>query len=327
MSVRVFMKRLAHVEIDPARSNQRELHAGRLRKELGLRGDRCQGAIEYLFYVANDAHPVVVRSGYTLSNVRRNKPRSAEWRMYYKGYRAVAKHARANDLMLLFRLDVESNDLTAVIARQGTNVERSLTRQLAGVDPEELVDARFVDSKTIDPETRRLLLRVRGSREKHATIDTYAPTSHPLFQRASAQARMPTTAEMASAALDIVKDIGITEGQPDEFIDLALRTETVLFFAIEEMLGNRELAQLQLKGDLDFHAAMRLTLSFQQSRRSRRGQSLENHFLSLLERLKIPFGYQCITEPGQKPDFIFPSCDHYRDPTYPSDKPGSCNGG
>ena len=44
---------------------------------------------------------------------------------------------------------------------------------------------------------------------------------------------------MASAALDIVSDIGITEERPDEFVDLALRAETTLFMAIEEMLGNK----------------------------------------------------------------------------------------
>ena len=52
--------------------------------------------------------------------------------------------------MLLFRLDVQATDLIAIVARRGTNIERALTRVLAGVDPEELVDARFVDSKAID---------------------------------------------------------------------------------------------------------------------------------------------------------------------------------
>ena len=319
MSARVFMKRLAAVEIDPARSNQHEFNAGRLRQELGLRGDPCQGAVEFLFYKADDAEPAIVTESYTLYDARRNHPTRTEWRMYYTN-RGVARHARAGDLMLLFRLDTEATDLIAVVARRGTTVERALTRLLAGVDPEELVDARFVDSKAIDLETRRLLLRVHRRPEVQADINSYASASHPLFQRAASDGSMPRTAEMASAALDIVSDMGITEDRPDEFIDLALRAETALFMAIEEMLGNKGLVELQITGNLDFHAAMRLTMSFQQSRRSRRGQSLENHFLTLLERLRIPYGYQCTTEPGKKPDFVFPSCDAYHDPTFPGDR-------
>ena len=76
-----------------------------------------------------------------------------------------------------------------------------------------------------------------------------------------------------------------------------------------------------MTGNLDFHAAMRLTMSFQQSRRSRRGQSLENHFLTSIGSFeRFPTVTSASTEPGKKPDFIFPSCGAYRDPTYPSDR-------
>ena len=100
MSARVFMKRLAAVEIDPARSNQHEFNAGRLRQELGLRGDPCHGAVEFLFYQADDAEPAIVTESYTLYDARRNHPSRTEWRMYYTN-RGVARHARPDDLMLL----------------------------------------------------------------------------------------------------------------------------------------------------------------------------------------------------------------------------------
>lgn len=316
MSVRVFMKRLAAVEIDPARSNQHEFNAGQLRRELGLRGDPCRGAVEFLFYKADDADPVNVTESYTLYDARRSHPRRTEWRMYYTN-RGVARHARPDDLMLLFRVDVTATDLVAVVARRGTGVERALSRLLAGINPDDLVDPRFVDSTVVDPETRHLLLRVRRSPEPRSDIKSYPWASHPLFQRAAAEGRMPATAQMASGALRILADLGITEERPDEFMDLALRAETGLFMAIEDKLGNKELVERQLKGNLDFRAVMRFTMSYQQSRRSRRGQSLENHFLALLERLGIPYSYQCHTEPGKKPDFIFPSCGAYHDSTYP----------
>ena len=316
MSARVFMKRLAAVEIDPARSNQHEFNAGRLRQELGLRGDPCKGSVEFLFYKADDAEPAVVCESYTLYDARRNHPSRTEWRMYYTN-RGVSRHAQPDDLMLLFRLDRGSNDLVAVVARMGTNIEGSLVRQLAGCEPEELVKDDFFDSRTVDPETRRLLLKVLGRPEPQADIGTYELASHPLFQRATTEERMPKTAEMADAALSILAGIGVTEQQPDEFIHLALEAETALFMAIEEKLGNMRLSRLLMQGGSDFHALMGLAMSFLQSRRSRRGQSLENHFRSLLQRLKIRHGYQCMTEPGKKPDFVFPSCAEYHNRGYP----------
>ena len=317
MSARVFMKRLAAVEIDPARSNQHEFNAGRLRQELGLKGDPCRGAVEFLFYKADDAEPVIVTERYTLYDARRRHPSRTEWRMYYPN-RGVARHARAEDLMLLFRVDGNSNDLVALVTRKGTSIEGSLVRQLAGREPEELVEKDFFDSKTVDPATRRLLLKVLGHPDPQVDIEAYPLASHALFQQAVAQDEMPATAEMADAALGILTDLNVTEREPDDFIYMALEAETALFMAIEEKLGNMRLSRLLMKAGSDFHALMGFAMSFLQSRRSRRGQSLENHFRSLLRRLRIPHGYQCVTEPGKKPDFIFPSCDHYRDSMYPS---------
>lgn len=318
MSVRIYMKRLATVEVDPEQSNQHEFNAGRIRKELGLKGDPCEGAIEFLFYMSDDDEPTSVPDSYTLYDCRRDKPRSSEWRMYYTNH-VIAEQAWPDDLMLLFRPDPASNELVAVIVRRGTKVERSLTRQLADREPEELVSDCFVDSTSVDRETRQLLLRVLGRPAPQPAIKAYAFTLHPLFKRAVAQATMPTTAEMAAAAQDILTHIGVTEHQPDEFVDLALEAETGLFMAIEEKLGNMMLWKLLSNGDPSFHAFMGLMMSFAQGRRSRRGRSLENHFLTLLDRLGIPYGYQCITEPGKKPDFIFPSCGAYHDPAYPGD--------
>ena len=110
MSVRVFMKRLAEVEINPRRSNQHEFNAGVLRRELGFEGDPTRGHVEFLFYKTDQAEPVVVRESYTLYDARRDTPKRTEWRMYYTNL-GVAAHARVDDLMLLFRPDPRSTDL------------------------------------------------------------------------------------------------------------------------------------------------------------------------------------------------------------------------
>ena len=318
MSIRIYMKRLAAVEVDPGQSNQHEFNAGRIRKELGLKGDPCEGAIEFLFYMSDDDEPTSVPDSYTLYDCRRDKPRSSEWRMYYTNH-VIAEQAWPDDLMLLLRPDPASNHLVAVIARRGTSVEQSLVRQLAFREPEQLIKDLFVDSTIVDSETRRLLLRVIGRPILRGDIKTYPFASHALLQQAVDQETMPTTAAMAHAALGVLTDLGVTEREPDDFIYMALEAETTLFMAIEEKLGNMRFSRVLMQEGSDFRALMGVALSFLQSRRSRRGQSLENHFRGLLERLRVPHGYQCTTEPGKKPDFIFPSCAAYHDPAYPSD--------
>ena len=317
MSARVFMKRLAAVEIDPARSNQHEFNAGRLRQELGLKGDPCQGAVEFLFYNADDAEPAIVTESYTLYDARRNHPSRTEWRMYYTN-RGVAAHARADDLMLLFRIDSKTHDLVALVLRRGTSLERELVRQLASRESEQLIEDLFVDSAIIDANTRRILLKVLRRTVPEGTLKVYPFTSHALFRQAVTKDEMPPTAAMADAALGVLADLEVTEHDPDDFIHLALAAETALFMTIEEKLGNMRLAELYLRTGPDFLATMKFAMSYQQSRKSRRGRSLENHFRSLLARLRIPHGYQCTTESGKKPDFIFPSCAAYHDPAYPS---------
>ena len=318
MSVRVFMKRLAEVEINPRLSNQHEFNAGVLRRELGFDADPTRGHVEFLFYKTDGGEPVVVRENYTLYDARRDTPKRTEWRMYYTNL-GVAAHARVNDLMLLFRPDSSSTDLIAVIARKGTAVERALAKQLAGCEPEELGDRLFVDSRNVDADTCRLLLRSLEGSVSPVEVTDAAVRSHPLFQQSVAYGVMPGTNEMAGAAQKIITDLGVTSAEPDEFIQMALEAETGLFMSIEEELGDRELAQVVKEGALDFHIVMGICTSFSQRRRSRRGRSLENHFRYLLDDLEIPHGYQCTTEGGRTPDFIFPSCEDYHDPGYPSE--------
>lgn len=113
---------------------------------------------------------------------------------------------------------------------------------------------------------------------------------------------------------------GLTAADPDHFIDSSLAAETALFKAIELELGNRRLAAFPEEDRRDFDVLLGFFMSFLQSRRARRGQSLENHFRHLLDALETPHAYQCRTEGGKTPDFVFSSCESYRDPTFPDDR-------
>ena len=99
----------------------------------------------------------------------------------------------------------------------------------------------------------------------------------------------------------------------------ALATETELYFAIEGDIQQARYEALaatrpNLTEVLDF------AMSVQQSRRSRRGQSLQNHFATLLRAWRIPFTAQCKTESGERPDFLVPGCGQYHEPDFPADR-------
>jgi hypothetical protein len=103
---------------------------------------------------------------------------------------------------------------------------------------------------------------------------------------------------------------------PDILLHSAMEVETELYFAIERELGERAYADLVTRGGT-FEEVLSLAMSAHQARKSRRGNSLQNHLAYLLDRHGIPYTAQCTTERGEKPDFIVPGCTQYHDPDYP----------
>jgi type II restriction enzyme len=56
------------------------------------------------------------------------------------------------------------------------------------------------------------------------------------------------------------------------------------------------------------------------SRKSRRGRSLQGHFEHLLRRERIPFTPECVTAEPPPADIMIPSCADYHDSAFPADK-------
>jgi hypothetical protein len=110
-----------------------------------------------------------------------------------------------------------------------------------------------------------------------------------------------------------------SRGDPDEYLDSALRTETELYLAIETKVHAKSVAAL-LRKEPSVADVLAFAMKIQQGRRSRRGQSLEYHFASVLEMTRLPFTAQCTTENGETPDFVLPGCRQYHDEKYPADR-------
>ncbi|WP_077045955.1 type II restriction endonuclease [Pseudomonas sp. KK4] len=103
---------------------------------------------------------------------------------------------------------------------------------------------------------------------------------------------------------------------PDELIIERRDNEYKLFRQIEEI---HILHQVQ-KGFASVDEFMQMANSVSNRRKSRSGKSLEIHLEHLFRQFGLSsFSIQCKTEGNKKPDFIFPSCADYHDPSFPDE--------
>lgn len=309
------IKRLAAVEVQPSVSNQHELNAGRLRRGLGFPVGRTEGELSVLCYAEEHAAPLLLEGTYTLYNARENRPhRTPEYRLYYRlpGFETVAL---ADDLLVLCRANA-SDEIHGLLARPGSTMHERLEHLL------QLNDLRALE---------RMIVRTAAPAGTGAALDLFdslipdlgtrrlveVVEAHPLFTEAVGTERMPSTARMAQAGREISEVVWGRHQDADTFILRGLEAESELFFTIERSVGSRALDQMMQRGNVELDEVLAWALRLQQSRKSRRGHSLQHHFGFLLQRERIPFSPQCRTEGNECPDFVIPGEAQYHDPKYP----------
>lgn len=312
---RFAIKRLAAVEIEPDASNQHELNAGALRAGLGFPEGRTEGLLSVLCYPDADGEPRILEGNFTLYDARASHPKRSEYRLYYR-LPGLVELARPDDLLVLCR-DSQSGALHGIVARQGTPMEAQLEKLLGEGDHAAL---------------RRLVIRApRSGQDADAGewVQTFlglesrsdlarASREHHLFRTWVAKQALPPTRQMALAGKEVAEVVWGSALDPDAFIDRGLEAESELYFAIEREVGTRGLRVLVDAGPARLDDMLAWALSIQQSRKSRRGQSLQHHFGFLLDREGIPYTSQCVTERGETPDFVIPGSEAYHDPHFPA---------
>lgn len=316
MSGQVAVKRIAAVEVDPESSNQHEFNAGKLRVGLGFGRVSVNGRLDATYFGGEDDSEADVSTGdYTLYDAREAHPTRTEYRLYYNTP-LLTERARPGDLLVLFRAP-ESDDLTAVVARAGSEAERKL------------LDAIFVDDRpsldsfrlTTPPVPSQELVEelVAAMAPAPAIARTYGATAHPLYEMALAAGRLPPTTTMSKAAQELVHAAHGIGMAPDLQLDYGLAAETELYYGISDELGERKLAALVAARE-GFRAVAAYVSSTKQAAKSRRGTSLQNHFMAVLDAARIPYYPQCETEAGETPDFVVPGCHEYHESTFPTER-------
>ncbi len=129
--------------------------------------------------------------------------------------------------------------------------------------------------------------------------------------------RFPSGAEIIRRAVEMRQDAGL---DPDKRLIRRRNCEFEVFQSVEQAI---ELPHIHA-GFATVNDFLARAQTIIQRRKSRAGRSLELHLRAIFveERLTegVNFSQQCTSEPGKKPDFLFPSEAAYRNPDFPASK-------
>jgi hypothetical protein len=316
--VRIAAKRLSLVEVSEEASNQHEFNAGLLRTSLGLPANKVTGEIEFTYVGGQQAEPAGESCAYSLYQSRAGKPRSPEYRLYFASSQ-LQSLARVGDILIVIRSD-DSYRLKGLIVSADSLLGNTLSSILSAEGTE--LDHRFRQIKAAikSTELAHLLAEVAEPLESMASADLVQFADAEFLRRVIEDGKLPDTKAMAEQAALVVLRARVCGIDPDDELDALLTAETGLFRYLEQEIGQKALDSLAGGGRLEFDAAVDLVMSQLQSRKSRRGHSLQNHFGAILARHGIPYSSPCETENGETPDFMIPGCAQYHDSLFPPDR-------
>ena len=306
-------KRLTSVEVDPSSSNQHEFQG--IQAFRNVLGDERTTLDEIPMVMLSDEHEPdeVITNSFTWYDARENNPdRSSEFRLVYK----ITPAASPGDLLTLIRDDRHAQPSFAVlIADEGSTWESQLL-QISGIDnvgpngstagTEPLLLESVIQSKFLEP-----VLAILGWDEP--VYENRWRVDDVIKQFPDIGDKLPSGAEISSYVYQCLSsELDIDDA--DSSIIKLYEAEEALFLLLEENLYGEKVRQ----GFDDFKDFITLAKSMTQSRRSRAGKALENHLEIVLLDRGVDFSREERTENKNKPDFIFPSIEEYRDKSFPS---------
>jgi len=302
----VAAKRLSRVEIY---SNQHEFNGiNKFKDILGSERRNFSGRVIYF----SDIEEQVIdnATNFTWYDVRENNPnRSAEYRLYYSD-NEIVPNSSIGDLVVLCR-DVK-DQIIIIVAASGTTAEQQLI-QLFGLNE---IENKFVVKDFRDDYSElgfvgKYVLEFLG-----IEIVPEQETDYLEIMLGSFGKNFPTTEVFSAFARSTVQDINVLD-DPDQALIAWWDREGDLLRIFERAIVGERIKEGF--GD-DVEAFIQFALSVINRRKSRAGHSLESHLKTIFDVHNISYSKGAKTERNNKPDFIFPSIDAYKDETYPIDQ-------
>lgn len=306
----VAVKRLSVVETTPSVSHQHEFNGvGPL---LQLFGEPDRSGIPARFIWLGDEQDAITDDAtVTWYDSRRNKRPRREYRLYYPS-NAVSEVMQAGDtLFIALRPD---GTVMVIVAPAGSTVQNQLL-WMFGVNHAEpqftVKELTERESATIDFAVRYILeeLEIEAEEPEAARLDELlAPFT----------SKFPSTREFSELARRSLSHIHPLD-DPDHVLMAWVDREESMFRRLERRLvADRLSAGFMAADGADVDGFLSFSLSVQNRRKSRAGQSLENHLEAIFLARNLRFARGALTEDHNKPDFLFPGDREYHDPEFPA---------
>lgn len=298
-------KRLSAVDAEPRRSHQHEVGTTRAMRRHFL-GERKHEFQTIYVWLGREQDGFSVQGTATHYDARALNPnRAAEWRLYYLS-NPVTEAMRAGDT--LFLALANNGVLYFIVAPEGSTSERQLS-WLFGVQPQgNLFVSREVAKGEADLDfAARFILDEIGIEFE----DPDADKLDEIIDRYGTN--FPRTAEFSDLARLTLPEVR-AEDDPDMALVTWLSHEEALFRRLERRIVSAHLEKgfVDGSGVIDVDGFIQFSLSVQNRRKSRMGQSLEHHLEAVFRAYGVAHVRGAITENKQRPDFLFPSEEAYR---------------
>ena len=300
----VGVKRLSAVDAEPKTSNQHEIGTTKKMRDDFL-GETHQGKFPAIYiWLGGDQEGFTEESWATHYDARLNKPRAAEWRLYYPS-NPVTEAMREGDTLFLAK--DQSGLLWFIVAPEGSTSEQQLF-WLFGLRPEgkSFVSREFSDDEPeLDFAARFILDEIGIEFEEpeadklDSIIDKFGTT-------------FPKTAEFSDLARLSLPEVH-AEDDPDAALIAWLDHEEALFRRLERrVVSSRIEAGFVNEDGTDVDGFISFSLSVQNRRKSRMGHSLEHHLAAVFLAHGVAHVRGAVTEHNHKPDFLFPDLATYQ---------------
>lgn len=306
--VGVVAKQLTLVETISEKSNQHEFQGTKPLKRLLGEEDR-RGIPTRFIWLSGEQDALSEEGFMSWSDVRKGKPRAAEFHLYYSG-NAVTELMQPGDI--LFLALERGGSLLAIITPAASTIQNQL-RWLFGLEgqPEFAFTFQEIDnSAKLDFAARYILdeLGIDPEEPDAAQLDRLIEPFGLIF---------PITRTFSDLARSSLTDVSAID-DPDRALIEWMDREEQLFRRLERrIVAERIGSGFEAIDGADVDGFLSFSLSVQNRRKSRAGQALENHLEAVFQAHAIRYSRGGETENRNKPDFLFPGQNEYRDPTFP----------
>ena len=300
----VAIKKLSAVEINPARSHQREFNGV---KELQAMLGNIRREFPTKCIYLNDDEPVSDETTMTWYDARKKHQKRTEWRLYPKATAVSFLGAEGDTLIICQNQD---DSLLMIIAEKDSTIEKQLL-WLFGVG--ETISSIFTVKATLETEQDRLQFASRYILEKIGIEPQEEDENLLDVMLREFGGGFPTTDIFSAFARNSIPDISAKDN-PDQALLAWMNQEDILFRTLEKhLIADRISKGWEVEDFISF------SLSVHNRRKSRAGFAFENHVEQIFKDVGVAYSRTKITEGNKKPDFVFPHIDLYHNDRFPND--------